>query len=122
MKHAPWLELVGADRLKPLGEETARRQRSHSWMVLPMMLRDDAPIDVVTLKKALEEMGVETRSIIAGNLVRHPVIKRFETKSAKSLEVCDHVFKKGLMIGCHPVIEKEAVATLETAIRSLQEL
>jgi CDP-6-deoxy-D-xylo-4-hexulose-3-dehydrase len=112
--HAPWLELIGSDRLAEQGP-----QRSHSWMTLPFRLRRDAPIDVVTLGKFFEGYGVETRPVIAGNIARHPAMRRFEWRAADVLTECDELLENGLMIGCHPEVDASSMATLEGAFEAL---
>jgi dTDP-4-amino-4,6-dideoxygalactose transaminase len=118
-KYAPWLELIGADRLPMNANAKERRERTHSWMTLPFRLRDFAPITLAYLKAHLENRNVETRPIIAGNLARHPASQRFQTRSAASLACCDDVLRCGFMIGCHPVLDDQAFETLESAFYSL---
>ncbi|MDJ0762190.1 MAG: DegT/DnrJ/EryC1/StrS family aminotransferase [Myxococcota bacterium] len=120
--HAPWIRLVGADKLGERSTRVERSKRTHSWMVLSLILTEDAPVSLQGLKEHLESNGVETRSIIAGNMVRHPAMQAINFGQAESLAVCDHVFYNGLMIGCHAVPTEASVATLETAIRSLSDL
>jgi CDP-6-deoxy-D-xylo-4-hexulose-3-dehydrase len=121
-KSAPWLELIGADRLPSTQNGVQRRERTHSWMTLPFRLRDFAPVNLNTLKTHLENQNVETRQIIAGNLAKHPAAQRFQSRSAPSLACCDDILRRGFMIGCHPVLNEEAFETLESAIYSLSKL
>lgn len=116
--YAPWLELIGADTLVG-ATVAARRERGHSWMTLPMRLRDDAPVSRSTLIECLEAAGVETRPIIAGNLARHPAAASIAHRRAESLAVSDSLLESGLMIGCHPVISPGSLSTLEMALMSL---
>lgn len=118
-KYAPWLELIGADRLPMALANVERRERTHSWMTLPFRLRDFAPVTLTELKTHLENRNVETRPIIAGNLARHPAAQRFQTRSAASLACCDDVLGRGFMIGCHPVLDDQSFETLESAFYSL---
>ena len=121
-KYAPWLELIGADRLPMTHNAVQRRERTHSWMTLPFRLRDVAPVNLSSLKTHLENRNVETRPIIGGNLARHPAAQRFKTRSAASLACCDDVLRRGFMIGCHPVLDDQAFETLESAFYSLSTL
>lgn len=119
-KSAPWLELIGSDLLGATRTKD-RRARRHSWMTLPMRLRDNAPVSRDAVMQRLEKNGVETRPIIAGNLQRHPASTRLGCKSATSLRQCDALLERGFMIGCHPVLAEGALETLEHAIASLSE-
>jgi CDP-4-dehydro-6-deoxyglucose reductase, E1 len=121
--YVPWLHLIGSDRLPDKNaKEKGRRDRSHSWMMLPLRIDADAPVDVKQLKMHLESRGVETRALIAGNLARHPATKRFSIRSADSLAQCDELLAYGLMLGCHPVLDDKTKQTLKDAICSLGEL
>lgn len=115
---APWLELIGGEMLD---EATAadRRARRHSWMMLPLRLRPDAPATRDSIVAQLERHGIETRPIIAGNLARHPGVGQIAYRAAKSLEACDRLLRDSFMIGCHPVLSAGSLATLERAILSL---
>ena len=121
-QYAPWLELIGAEQLPMASDTVGRRERTHSWMMLPFRLSPDAPVDLGNLKSHLEAKNVETRPIIAGNLAKHPAAQRFKTRSATSLAGCDNLLRRGFMIGCHPVLDDQAFETLEAAFYSLRKL
>jgi CDP-6-deoxy-D-xylo-4-hexulose-3-dehydrase len=121
-RSAPWLKLHGRERLVPEGARFARRQRSHSWMTLPLLLAPDAPVTLPALNAILSELQVETRSIIAGNLARHPAMRHVASRSAASLAECDAVLARGIMIGCHPTPVSGSLETLERAIEALARL
>jgi CDP-6-deoxy-D-xylo-4-hexulose-3-dehydrase len=121
-QYAPWLELIGAERLPMARDAMERRERTHSWMMLPFRLSPDAPVDLGNLKSHLEARSVETRPIIAGNLARHPAAQRFQIRSATSLIGCDDLLRRGFMIGCHPVLDDHVFETLELAFYSLSKL
>lgn len=118
-----WAHLVGADMLPawdPGGDAFGRRtHRTNSWMSMMLMLDDSAPLDGKGLRKHLAERGVESRPIIAGNLARHPGARRIQSRRAESLAVCDWVFERGLMLGCHPYPAAGSLETLEAALASL---
>jgi len=120
-RDVPWLSLAGADCIRPEGI-ASRRQRSHSWMTLPFLLRDDAPVSVTEVQTRLEQAGVETRPIIAGNLARHPIARHLRARIAPSLERCDALLKRGFMVGCHPIPAPGSLATLEHALAGLAKL
>lgn len=113
----PWLELIGAETIG--APRLERRARVHSWMTLPLRLREQAPMTRDAVMRRLEEHGVETRPIIAGNLMRHPASERLGCRSAPSLRQCDLLLGRGFMTGCHPVLAPGALETLERALSSL---
>ncbi|NTW77656.1 MAG: DegT/DnrJ/EryC1/StrS family aminotransferase, partial [Syntrophaceae bacterium] len=48
-----------------------------SWFALPIMLTPECPFKKQDFLKYLEEQGVETRPIVAGNLTKQPVCQLF---------------------------------------------
>lgn len=119
---APWIRMVGADRLPGAGPVPERRARTHSWMTLAFVLHPEAPAGVAAVSRRFEDAGVETRPILAGNLTRHPATARFVTRRADALPRCDEILARGFMIGCHPRPEPGALETLFAAIDSLRSL
>ncbi len=118
-KHTPWMTLVGSDTL---GSKAAskRRARAHSWMTLPFSVAEKSPLDVTKIKNILEEHGIETRPIIAGNLARHPAMKKIAHRNAASLAVSDRLLENGFMIGCHPVGWKDQLDRFEEAFKAIE--
>lgn len=114
-----WARLVGSERRGGYG---GRRGRANSWMSMMLMLDAAAPITARALRAHLAEQGVESRPIIAGNLTRHPGHGRYRSRQSASLRVCDEVFERGVMIGCHPCPVPGSLETLEAAIASLSGL
>jgi CDP-6-deoxy-D-xylo-4-hexulose-3-dehydrase len=115
---APWLELIGSESLDVPTTEN-RRERTNSWMVLPFRLGPDAPTDRDTVVAYLEDHGVETRPIIAGNLARHPAIDQVIHRCAAAMDACDAILRDTFMIGCHPVASPASLITLERAVAGL---
>jgi CDP-6-deoxy-D-xylo-4-hexulose-3-dehydrase len=119
-KYTPWMSLVGARHLE--NSVATRNERRHSWMTLPFLLRDGAPANVARVKSALEEAGVETRPIIAGNLARHPASRAHRIRGAASLKHADAVLEKGFMIGCHPLKRLDDLSVLEDAFKKASKI
>jgi CDP-6-deoxy-D-xylo-4-hexulose-3-dehydrase len=115
---APWLDLLGAETLDEM-TPADRRGRLNSWMTLPMRLRPDAPVDRDAVIRHLEESGVETRPIIAGNLARHPAMAQVVHRSAPAMGASDALLRNAFMIGCHPVLSAGSLTTLERALAGL---
>jgi CDP-4-dehydro-6-deoxyglucose reductase, E1 len=111
----PWLSLIGASAVD-VGVE--RRRRQHSWMTLPMRVTAGGPPRNEVMRR-LEEAGVETRPIIAGNLARHPAVDQISHRCASNLDVCDAILTETFMVGCHPVASDDVIQTLERALTGL---
>jgi CDP-6-deoxy-D-xylo-4-hexulose-3-dehydrase len=117
----PWLRLIGAERLAAPALHD-HPWREHSWMMLAFEVGEDAPVDLAAVVEQLEASGIETRPIVAGNLVRHPAMDQIEFRAADSLAAADRILKRGFMIGCHPVAEPAELEHLEAAFSTLENL
>ena len=106
--------------------EVVRRGRRHSWMNIPFVLAEDAPLNKAQVMAKLEAQGIETRAIMAGNiagsLVKHPTTHMIEHPVAPSLQVADQILNRGFMIGCHPGLGPDAVDLLLTTLASFKQL
>lgn len=68
-----------------------------SWFSFPLSTkRERAP-----LVAYLEKNGIETRSMFAGNIMRHPAYAHMKWDK-KSLPNCDWILKHSFWISCHP--------------------
>jgi CDP-6-deoxy-D-xylo-4-hexulose-3-dehydrase len=117
----PWLRMFGSDRLGA-PRLAGRPWLEHSWMMLAFELAPDAPIDIDEVVRHLESSGIETRPIVAGNLVRHPAVRQIRYRAADSLATADRVLERGFMIGCHPVSEPFELDRLAASFAELASL
>jgi CDP-6-deoxy-D-xylo-4-hexulose-3-dehydrase len=70
-----------------------------SWFGFGIIVREDAPFKRKELTDFLNEKGIETRPIIAGNMARHPALKMYEHRISGTLENCDLIMQNGFAIG-----------------------
>lgn len=63
----------------------------------------------IDLQSHLEQNGIETRSIVAGNMCRHPAMKRVNHRVHGDLSGADRVTDCGLYIGLHPTMNRDAI-------------
>lgn len=89
---------------------------SCSWFALPMIVHRNAPFSRDEITNFLEEVGVETRPIVAGNLARHPAVSRFPSLRNQNLPGADLVHERGFYIGIHPVDMEEEIHRIESEI------
>lgn len=85
---------------------------SPSWFALPMIVHADAGFERDTLTDFLDANGVETRPIVAGNLARHPVRRRFPEVLTGSLPGADIVHERGFYVGLYPFDMSERLVRL----------
>ena len=72
-----------------------------SWFGYPIVVRKEAPFSCRELRDWFENKGIETRSIICGNIARQPGMKLFPHRVIGSLSEADMVMENGFSIGCH---------------------
>ncbi len=72
-----------------------------SWFGFPIVVRKTAPFGADNLRRHFEAHGIETRSLICGNIARQPGLKDYLHVVCGSLEHADHVMSSGFSIGCH---------------------
>ena len=73
-----------------------------SWFALPIILTQDCPFTKDEFLAYLEEQGVETRPIVAGNLTRQPVCELYPELKESNLPGADIVHDLGFYLGVHP--------------------
>lgn len=73
-----------------------------SWFALPIVLNRECPFSRSVFLKYLEDNGIETRPIVAGNLTRHPVSKMFPEFQNVKLPGSDYIHEKGFYLGVYP--------------------
>ena len=89
----------------------------HSWMAFPLLLTTDEEKNRV--RATLEDLAIETRPVVAGNLLRHPIAKLLRiNESEAGLPNCDAVFRRGLMLGLNPSSSDQDEAYLREAFQT----
>ena len=86
-----------------------------------MIVKDDAPHTVTTIRRQLEKFGIETRSIICGNMALQPVMKKYEHRCVGTLSNATKVMERGFSIGCHQDVTIENINRVVEAVESLVE-
>lgn len=75
-------------------------------------------IGPVGLRSRIKE--IETRPIIAGNLVRHPAILKYPHRVEGSLDSCDMILRDGFAVPCHQgMTEADAHTVADSVLNSL---
>jgi CDP-6-deoxy-D-xylo-4-hexulose-3-dehydrase len=86
------------------------------WFGFPLLVRD--PAQRAALSSHLEERGIETRPIVAGNLLAQPAFRDRPHRSTGPLPNATQVAERGLFVGNHPGVEDSKIDQLAEAIRS----
>ncbi len=80
----------------------------HVWFGFPVILKDNCPFSVKDITAYMQQNGIETRPIIAGNMARHPAFKLHTHRIAGDLHNADTVMKKGFAFACHHAVDQQA--------------
>lgn len=124
---------IGVAQLKKLPEFIAKRKKNYQrlfkglkkykkyflfteiekeadpcWFGFMIVVRDGAPFTKLDLVKYLEERKIATRSLFAGNLLKHPAyLGRSDMRVAGKLKNSDKIMNDGFWIGVYPGISSE---------------
>jgi CDP-6-deoxy-D-xylo-4-hexulose-3-dehydrase len=92
-----------------------------SWFGFSMCVRPGAPFTRAELLAWLEEAGIATRQVFAGNLTRQPAYRDADYRIAGELTGTDLVMHQGFWIGVYPGLTDEMVDYMVDAIGRFRE-
>ena len=118
LNEVSWLKLIGNERLK--NKKIKKKDREHSWMNIPIILESGSPIKLKKVKNIFEKFHIETRPIIAGNILKHPALKKVNYRHDKNLPVANNCLENGFMIGCHSNIGSQQLELLSKVTKILK--
>jgi CDP-6-deoxy-D-xylo-4-hexulose-3-dehydrase len=76
------------------------------WFAFPITVRDGAPFTRNELAEWLEARGVETRFLMAGNILRQPGFDHIRHRKVGDLPNTDQVMRSAFFIGVYPGLDK----------------
>lgn len=90
-----------------------------NWLAFPLTVRDGAPFQRREIMKWLEAAGIQTRTLFAGNLARHPGFRNVGARLPEGgCPVADHVMERSFVVGCHQGLTSEQLEHVETVTES----
>jgi len=87
-----------------------------SWFGFVLTVTPDAPFTRSALVDFLEDRGVRTRRLFAGNLTRHPAYLEHEHRIVGSLENSDTVTENSFWVGVYPGLSLDLIDHTATQI------
>jgi CDP-6-deoxy-D-xylo-4-hexulose-3-dehydrase len=81
-----------------------------AWFALPLTVQPDAPFSRRDLITFLEERNIETRLLLAGNLLRQPGYRHIEHRAVGDLPNADHVLRSSFFVGVYPGLDSARLA------------
>lgn len=92
------------------------------WFALPIIIKPDAPISRNNATRRLQALGVETRPIVAGNLSKQPVSRRFDWLRQDDLPGASTIHEHGFYVSIHSQFHngevERVINTLKSALSS----
>jgi CDP-6-deoxy-D-xylo-4-hexulose-3-dehydrase len=96
------------------------RQRAETrtaWLAYPILVRDDAPFRRRELQEHLETLGIQTRTVFAGNILRQPGFRDIKRRDhPRGYPNSDRVMRGGMLLGCHQGMDDEQLVYLLDAL------
>jgi CDP-4-dehydro-6-deoxyglucose reductase, E1 len=101
------------------------RQQPNSvsgWLAYPMIVRDAAPFNRRELQIYLEKCGIQTRTVLTGNILRQPGFANISHKATAAGYACaDYVTRGGILLGCHHGMTADMLAHIHESFANFIE-
>ena len=78
-----------------------------SWFGFPMTITESSPVSRLDLTTYLNQKGIGTRLLFAGNITKQPYMKNQAFRIAGDLTNTDHVMKNTFWTGVQPSLNEE---------------
>lgn len=90
-----------------------------SWFGFPVVVTSRARFKPYELRAHLENNGIETRSIICGNIADQPGMKLWEHRVPEPCLEARWAMDQGFSIGCHQDVGEEQIEHIRNVLRAL---
>jgi CDP-6-deoxy-D-xylo-4-hexulose-3-dehydrase len=89
-----------------------------SWFWLPIIVRDEAPFKRRDIVGYLESAGIETRPVLAGNILKQPAYKNLDYTVAGELTNTERILNNGFIVGVHPNLSNDEIDYMNATFQS----
>ncbi|MCH5221793.1 MAG: lipopolysaccharide biosynthesis protein RfbH [Muribaculaceae bacterium] len=111
----------GLDNIAWLQLPKAEKNTNPSWFGFAITIKPGAPFTRNRLTSYLEKRKIQTRTMFAGNLIKHPAFDQFmpgsDFRVIGELKNTDYVLENTFWIGVYPGLTDKMVAFIIEAIR-----
>jgi len=111
-----YLSIIGREKI-PKQSHQNKKLRSHSWFTIPLIMKKGEKSKKQKILKIFKKCKIDTRPIIAGNLLKHPAMKNIKYKTFGDFKIANEIFNFAFMIGCSPDLKLNELKCLEKAIK-----
>lgn len=87
------------------------------FLAFPLTIRPESPIVRKELLTYLEENHIQTRTVFAGNILRHPAYMNIACRVHTELTNSDYIMRHGFLIGCHHGMTNAMVNYIEKVFK-----
>lgn len=87
-----------------------------SWFGFPILCGEN--VDRSKLVRVLEENGIQTRMLFAGNIVRQPCMQGIEYRVVNELIYTDRIMNDLFWVGVYPGLDDNAITFISNLIQS----
>ena len=77
------------------------------WFAFPLIIKEKAPFTREQVIRCLEESGVQTRPLFAGNITRQPAYKKADYRVAGTLTNADRIMRNAFFVGVYPGLTRD---------------
>ncbi len=99
------------DKLSPFSDylilPPKRKKYKNSFLVFPITVIENKYFKKNQIVDYLEKHGIETRQVVAGNIVQQPVIDQLSYRVSGNLKNSEYVMKNSFVIGIHDGIDAQ---------------
>ena len=78
-----------------------------SWFVFPITVKKNVGFKRADIVKFLEEKNIETRPILAGNIINHPAYADIKFHKIGKLSTSKEILENSFFIGVYPGLKRE---------------
>lgn len=94
----------------------ATEKSEPSWFGFPITIKENSPVSRLDLTTYLDQQGIGTRLLFAGNLTRQPYMANSIYRISGTLEHTDNVMSNTFWIGVQPSLTEEMLEYVVTQI------
>ena len=87
------------------------------WLAYPLVVREGTGLERKELMKFMENEGIQTRVVMAGNILYHPLLSDAVKVDTLKYTEADKVMRGGMLLACHHGLEEEQVNYVHEKIK-----